>query len=373
MKVMLIDDEQPSLDEISYLLGKYRDLEIAAAFTNPLKALEVIADIKPDVVFLDIDMPHLDGLELALRIQALYAGIIIVFITAYSRYALDSFKAYPLDYLLKPVKEARLDTAVEHLRSQYALMHPDSGRNRAGLRITCFGNFNFSVPGQAGDLKWGTRRVRELFLYLIDRCGAAATRGELVQAVFGGVDDKKTANNIYVTMYKLRSLLDGIDPDRQKIRLKEDYSLAIAPGVCDYTDFMRFARQNAAITPKNAVDAARALSLYAGEYLEDVDCNWAVDTAAEVEAAYERIALGLAGVHAGAGRLKEAENVLQGLLLKNPLSEEGHTTLLDLHMINGNDDAYAASYTAYTRMLRTELGYNPPGDYTRHYQAIKNK
>jgi two-component SAPR family response regulator len=52
------------------------------------------------------------------------------------------------------------------------------------MRITCFGRFNFIVPVEAGGLKWGTRRVRELFLYLIDRCGAAATRGELVQAVF---------------------------------------------------------------------------------------------------------------------------------------------------------------------------------------------
>lgn len=373
MKVMLIDDEKPCLDEFSYLLGKYPDIEIAAAFTNPLKGLEAIESVRPDVVFLDIDMPQADGLELALRIQALYAGIIVVFVTAYAKYALDSFKAYPLDYLLKPVKEARLDATVEHMRRQYALMHPDSGGRQSVLRITCFGRFNLDVPGAAGDIKWGTRRVKDLFLYLIDRCGAAPTRSELVRAVFGGVDDRKTANNIYVTVYKLRGLLDSMDAGRKLVRLKEDYSLEIAPGVCDYTDFMRFAWRNAAITGKNAVAAAKVLNLCAGSYLEDVDCEWALDTASVVESEYERIALGLAGVHLSANRLREAENVLLGLLLKNPLSEEGHTSLLDLYMKAGSDQSYAARYVEYARMLRNELGEQPSEGYTRHYDAVRNK
>lgn len=373
MRVMLIDDEQPCLDEFSYLLGKYPDIEIAGTFTNPLRGMDAVEKVKPDAVFLDIDMPHTNGMELALRIQSLQAGIIVVFVTAYAKYALDSFKAYPLDYLLKPVKEARLDATVEHMRRQYALMHPNSNDRQDSLRITCFGRFSLSVPGAAGDIKWGTRRVKELFLYLIDRCGAAPSRSELVRAVFGGVDDRKTANNIYVTIYKLRGLLDSMDAGRQLMRLKEDYSLEIAPGVCDYTEFMRFAWQNAVITPKNAVAAAKALNLCAGAYLEDVDCEWALDTAAVVESEYERIALGLAGMHLCANRLREAENVLLELLLKNPLSEEGHTYLLDLYMKAGSDQAYAARYVEYARMLRNELGEQPPEGYTRHYDAVRNK
>lgn len=370
MKIMVIDDEQLCIDELSYLLGKYLDMEIAADFTSPLKALEATGNIKPDAVFLDIDMPHLDGLELALRIQALYAGIIIVFITAYAKYALDSFKAYPLDYLLKPVKEARLDATVEHMRRQYALMHPEIGNNSALMRINCFGGFKLSG---SGDIKWGTRRVKELFMYLVDRCGAAPTRSELASTVFGGVDDKKTANNIYVTIYKLRSLLDAVDPGRKLIRLREDYALEIAPGICDYIDFMRFARHNAVITPKNAVEAARALSLCQGEYLEEEDYRWSLDSAAAVEAEYERIALGLAGIHSSAGRLREAENVLLELLLKNPLAEEGHTALLDLYIKSGSDMAYRERFHEYARMLRIELREKPSAVYSRHYHAIKKK
>ncbi len=368
MRIMLLDDELPALDELSYLLGKYTDLEVVAACTDPRQVLEAVESSRPDVIFMDIDMPHMDGLELALQMQALYSNIIVVFVTAYTKYALDSFKVYPLDYLLKPIKEARLDAAIERLRSQYVLMHPDPD-NKAVLRIKCFGQFE--VLG-ADEIKWGTRRVKELFLYLLDRCGAPVTRNELIQAIFGGVNDKKSANNMYVTIYKLRSLLDSIDPGGKMIKLKEDYSLQVEPGVCDYIDFISFARQNLAISRQNAVQAARVLSLNTGHYLQDFDWSWALDTASVTEAEYERIALGLASYHSGAGRLREAENILLKLLMKNSLSEAGYIALLDIYMTNANHRAYLARYVEYARILDQELGEKPSLAHTGHYNSIKN-
>lgn len=371
MKVILIDDEKPGLEEITHLLGKYPDFEIGGAFTNPLQVLEAMEATAPDAVFLDIDMPHMNGLELALRIQAQYPGIIIVFITAYSRFALDAFKAYPLDYILKPIKEARLEAAVEHMRKQYALMHPQNASGPDGLKITCFGKFKLTLPGGMEEIKWGTRRVRELFLYLVDRCGRPATRSELLNAIFPGQEAKKASNNLYVTTYKLRSLLASIDPGHRFIRLEDDYSLEIAPGICDYTDFMKFALQNATITENNAVAAARALNVYDRGYLEEEDCPWAGETAAYCEVEYERLALGLANFHFNAGRVPEAENILFKLLMKNSLSEEAYTALLDMHMRSRNDRAYAARYEEYARMLMKELGEEPAPEYIRHYKKIR--
>ncbi|MEQ8176042.1 MAG: response regulator [Syntrophomonadaceae bacterium] len=371
MKVMLIDDEKPGLEEIAYLLGKYPDLEIAGAFNNPLHALEAMGELKPDAVFLDIDMPYMDGLELALRIQAQYAGIIIVFVTAYSKFALDAFKAYPLDYILKPIKEARLEAAVEHMRKQYALMNPKNASVLNNLKINCFGKFNLTLPRDFEEVKWGTRRVRELFLYLVDRCGQPATRTELLFTMFPGQEEKKAANNLYVTTYKLRSLLDHLDPERRLVKLGDNYSLEINPGICDYTDFMTFSRQNPVIASENAVAAARVLNLCQGGYLEGEDCSWAVDSAAFCELEYERIALGLAGVHISGGRAREAENILSKLLQKNPLSDEAYTLLLDIHMRDRNDRAYAARYLEYARMLMKEFGEEPASEYTCYYNKVR--
>jgi len=134
---------------------------------------------------------------------------------------------------------------------------------------------------------------------------------------------------------------------------------------------MAFAAQNAALFEKNAEEAARALSLYRGPYLEKETYEWAADCAREAELEYQRVALGLAGCYAAAGRAAEAESVLFTLLTKNPLSEEGHRALLDLHMCTGNRKAYLAGYEEYARVLKKELRLKPAAVYREHYEALR--
>jgi two-component system, LytTR family, response regulator len=366
LRAILIDDEIPFIEELSYLLGKYPDIEITRTFTSSTEALEALISLRPDVVFLDIDIPYMNGLELALKIQSLYADVIIIFVTAYPQYALESFKAFPLDYLLKPLKEARLEAAIERLRKQHALLHSGDAIGES-LKIKCFGRFEVSAREE---IKWGTRRVKELFMYLIGCCGAAPTKSELINALFGGVNDKNTFNNLYVTVYKLRNLLDILDRERRLIRFSEDYTLQIMPGACDFTDFAGFARRNAVISDKNAVEAARALNLCTGEYLEGEDFPWVAEANYFVEAEYERLAIQLAGFHLAANRRPEAENILNALLLRNPISEEGYTLLLDLYMKNGDRAAFLVRYAEYAGMLRKELRVKPPEIYRTYFNRI---
>ncbi len=316
---------------------------------------------------LDIDMPKLNGLELALKMQAQCPGVIVIFVTAHAQYALEAFRAFPLDFLLKPVKEARLDETVNHLRSQHSLLHPASAPENC-VRIRCFGSFELLAGIEP---KWDTRRVRELFLYLIDRRGAAPTKDELLTALFGGQTDKAAANNLYMTIYRLRNLLDALDAQGKYLKMANDYSLTVAPGVCDYTDFMAFAQGNPVISAKNAVEAARALALCQRPYLENEGCEWATQTSCELDAEYERIALGLAGCHAAAGRVPEAEGVLNALLTRNPLCDEGYAALLDLYMGGGNHAAFCERYEQYARMLKKELRVKPPARYREHYERVR--
>lgn len=367
MKVWLIDDERPCLDEMTWLLKQYHDMEPAGMDTDPVKALASIEEYPPDAVFLDIDMPKLDGLELALRIQEKCPGVIIIFVTAYAQYALEAYKAHPLDFLLKPVRQKRLEDCVAHLRRRYALLHPEGPAERA-LFLRCFGAFELTC---GTEVRWSTRRVRELLLYLIGRNGSPATKPELLDALFEGQDDKSTVHNLYMTVYRLKSLLDIIDSQRRLIRLSTDNVLILAPGVCDFSDFMHFARKNAVITEGNAAEAARILSLCRGSYLEKESFEWANEIINEVEAEYERIALGLAGCHIAAGRLQEAECSLTALLLRNALCEEAHTLLLDLALQTGSRYAYLGRYEQYVSMLKKELHMKPAPYYREQYERLK--
>ncbi len=368
MKIWLIDDEQPCLDEMAWLLKKYSDLELGLAETDPARALETITYSPPDAVFLDIDMPKLNGLELALRIQEKCPGVVVIFVTAYAQYALEAYKAHPLDFLLKPVNQARLDDCIGHLRKHYELLHPKEPA-KPGLTIHCFGMFELVCTTE---VKWSTRRVKELLLYLIGKNGYPASKPELLGVLFGGQADKSAVHNLYMTIYRLKSLLDIIDPERKLIRLTEDNALIIAPGVCDFTDFMRFAREKPVITEENASEATRALSLYRGTYLEKESYGWAGESANEAENEYERIALGLASCHIAAARQPIAESVLTALLLRNALCEEAYTLLLDLALQTGSRSAYLTRYEQYARVMKKELHLKPAARYREQYERLKH-
>ncbi|MDD4752639.1 MAG: response regulator [Desulfitobacteriaceae bacterium] len=367
MKVWLIDDEQPCLDELGFLLSQYRDLKIIGSDTNPSKALETIVKNPPDAVFLDIDMPKMDGLTLALAIQEHCPGIIVIFITAYSHYALEAYKTYPLDYLLKPIRQERLDDCVVHLRKHFALLHSVELPQKK-FAINCFGAFELTC---GTEIKWRTHRVRDMLLYLVGCNGYAASKQELLNVLFGGQSDKSTVHNLHMTFYRLRNLLDIIDPSRELIQLTKAGALMIAPGICDYTDFMCFARENSIITDDNMMQAEHVLSLYRGMYLEKEDYEWSNEITSEAEVEYERIALGLNSVYIAAGRFEDAVHILKALLLHNSLCEEAHAFLLDMTLETGDHDAFLQHYERYAHILKKELDLKPASYYQKQYDKIK--
>lgn len=115
IKSLIVDDEKPARERLIRKLAAFEDIQIVGEASDGLMALEKIELLRPDVVFLDIEMPELDGLGVA---QALgNSETKIVFATAYDAYAIKAFETYAIDYLVKPVTEERLKLAVEKLRT----------------------------------------------------------------------------------------------------------------------------------------------------------------------------------------------------------------------------------------------------------------
>jgi DNA-binding LytR/AlgR family response regulator len=113
LQVILIDDERCVLEELAYRLeGK---VKIVGKFTSSLTALERVESLKPDAVFLDIEMPGLNGLETAAEILTLLPETAIIFVTAYSHHAVKAFELNAIDYLVKPVQIERLDKTLDRL------------------------------------------------------------------------------------------------------------------------------------------------------------------------------------------------------------------------------------------------------------------
>lgn len=128
MRVILVDDEKTALDELEYYLCKRDDIEVVASFTNPVQAIEEAKKLKYDAAFLDIDMPVLNGLNVAIELMESNKGMGIVFVTAFNHYAVKAFELCAVDYVLKPIDRNRLEKAVEKLVKS-CCKKPEAGKN----------------------------------------------------------------------------------------------------------------------------------------------------------------------------------------------------------------------------------------------------
>src|ERR1700761_8420744 len=117
LSTIVVDDEQLACDELAYLLKEFPEVDVIATACNGLQAVELIRNMEPDLVFLDVNMPGLDGMGVVrqLREQGLDLPHFI-FVTAYDQYAVEAFRLEALDYLLKPVDKVRLAESVERAR-----------------------------------------------------------------------------------------------------------------------------------------------------------------------------------------------------------------------------------------------------------------
>lgn len=118
MRAVIVDDEGLARMVLREFLARHDDIEIVAECANGFEAVKAISELAPDLVFLDIQMPRLDGFEVVELIGAQAAATRFIFVTAYDQYALKAFDCHALDYLLKPYSEQRLAQALAHARTQ---------------------------------------------------------------------------------------------------------------------------------------------------------------------------------------------------------------------------------------------------------------
>jgi len=115
LRVLVLDDEAPALDELTFLLRRDARIGEVLACDSPTEALRLLKETEVDVVFLDVQMPGLNGIELASVLSRFKEPPAIVFVTAHEQHAVDAFELHAVDYVLKPVREERLAEAIRRV------------------------------------------------------------------------------------------------------------------------------------------------------------------------------------------------------------------------------------------------------------------
>lgn len=112
---IIVEDELPAREELRFFIEQEENFSILGDFENPIDALTFLEKTETDVIFLDINMPDMNGLNLSKIIRKMYPQIKIIFITAYKDYAIDAFEVKAFDYLLKPYSEARIKSLLKSI------------------------------------------------------------------------------------------------------------------------------------------------------------------------------------------------------------------------------------------------------------------
>ena len=176
MRAICVDDERIILEDTVSLCLELPQIDEAKGFTRAADALLWLRDNDADLALLDIDMPGMNGIELAAAIKRERPETAIIFLTGYSEYAVEAFAVRASGYLMKPVTREKLAEDVA-----YAL----SGKRETPgghIVIKTFGNFDVFVDGKPISFKMA--KCKELLAYLVDRQGGSVTRAEAFAAVW---------------------------------------------------------------------------------------------------------------------------------------------------------------------------------------------
>src|SRR3954466_12415073 len=118
VRAIIVDDEELARHVLRELISAHPEIELVAECSNGFEAVKAITELKPDLLFLDIQMPKLDGFEV---LELTGTNFALVFATAYDEYALKAFEVHAVDYLLKPFGAERFETALQHARQRLGM------------------------------------------------------------------------------------------------------------------------------------------------------------------------------------------------------------------------------------------------------------
>ena len=247
MKILLVDDEQLQLLRLENACKQVLPEAEFLSYSNPIKAYEENKDNNLDIAFLDIEMPSINGIQLAKKLKKHNPLLKVVFVTAFNEYALEAFKVHASGYVSKPVSENKIREEIEEIGKTIEL------KPTKKIQVKCFGNFEIFHNGEP--IKFSYKKSKEVFAYLIDREGSAINVNEL-NAVLWEEDHPSYLRNL---ISDIQTTLNNIDCGDVFIKRHNECYIDVDKIDCDAYEYKK--------------DNPNAVRAYRGEYM--IQYSWA--------------------------------------------------------------------------------------------------
>lgn len=352
LKAYIVDDDIPSLKIIEFFLKAYDMVEIVGTFTNPLLALERFDADQPQLVFLDINMSELSGMEAAERFIGMNPEADIVFTTAYDDFAVDAFELNATDYLVKPIIKARFDKCMDRLLRKRNGGGPGPEKK---LAIGCFGKFRIYTHNEE-PIRWRTEKSKELAALLIYNNGREVTRDEIIELLWPDTDLEKAVRYLHNSIYYIRKSLESYNIDRADIKITGSYAIIVGDNVqYDYRTFIALNDY----ADKDTATLESIISLSGSDFMEGEDWEWAVIERENVQTKCLDAVVKLTTILIRNKEYDRAESILKQAYAKNPYDERLTTLLIKLYIGANQKIKAMMHFNEYSELIKNELGIHP--------------
>lgn len=362
MKAILIDDEKPALLQLQRLLVSDGRVTVSEGFTSVKEGLNYLSRERTDVVFLDIGMPEMNGLEAAEYIQQINPRARIVYVTAYSEYALEAFELYALDYVLKPVMPARLAKTLDRIEKLNTPGEQISNhRETPPYFIQLFRRMVLpDTQAEGKKLKLRTAKAQELLAYLLNLKAEWVSKDLILEIVWNGYPIDKAATHLHTAVYQIRKLLRDWGAAAEVEYAHENYRLKPGRIVTDVEQFEQVLQEQAKAGGLRRWELAeQALSIYRGGYLEDHEYDWAKPRRESLAKKYKDLTLELVRYGIDSGQARQAVKRLLIVAEKDSYSDSISRLLIEAYGSLGEYKELRRHYEQFERLLYEELGAVP--------------
>ncbi len=371
IKAVLIDDEQLALTTLEKKLAEFPDVQVLHCYLGTEFKLHDLHHLDVDVIFLDMEMGELTGLDLADSIQLTYPNIQIVFVTAHADYAVRAFEINSLDYLLKPVTSARLKKTLGRLQEALDQIKGPSTtylkNSEIPFEIKCFKEFQCIHNGQP--IAFKTTKTKELFAYFVIHRDVPIHRDVLIEALWPDQDYKKSKINLHTCLSYLRKLLNNYGFSDCISLVNHSYIFSLRTISCDLHQFQQLVQSIEKVDESTIHFIHECIELYKGPLFELNHYDWANAIAARISSDY----LGVLDKAAQYFAATDSSKMLYYLQLQLPLfpyDDKKVAKCMSLLIEQGYRNEAIKLYIDFKNRLEKDLNVAPSSELDELYHRI---
>ncbi len=343
IRVIIVDDELPALKIAESVLKTCDGVKVCGAYSDQDELMEALPMLDVDLIFLDIKMPGMLGLELAGRINEIKPEVAIVFVTAYDSYAVDAFEIEAFDYILKPLTADRINKTLMRYKKRWA----EQGRKKKHCYVSVRSFGRFSVVSEQGEtMQFRTAKAEELFAFLMHQQGHAVSKENIMEELWYDRDAERAQSIFYTTLYQLRKDLDHFGLHNAIYSSRKDggkCALTWRPDHWDDDEFLALYKQFKA-GRLNLEEQKRAIELYQDGYLMHNGYLWAAGRQAELELCYLELMEKIVETEVLKQKFESALLYLKKLAKNFPFNASIHVKIIAVYFLLNNKKAALAHY-----------------------------